>query len=274
MIRFLEEQQQVLAFMSDKTDGPLGRISEEKFKRLPQARLKFIKSQLKRKKIKPEKIIAAEIAHGRRVGLIEEASIKGTSKNQEIIYPGVDGLVTNIPNVFLSVTIADCVAVYFFAAKAAKAKKCVQGRDQKCKQKQNQNQAEKPVIGICHAGWRGIVAGVVPEVLAKMECLGVAPKEIHCALSPAIGKDHFETGPEVAECFLSLGFKKEVKKNQTKYLIDLRSAIKTQLTSLGVLKGNIFIHPDCTFCNPEKYYSFRYRKGKAGSVMLAGIILK
>jgi copper oxidase (laccase) domain-containing protein len=49
-----------------------------------------------------------------------------------------------------------------------------------------------------------------------------------------------------------------------KYFLDLPSANKYQAMSLGVSELNIWISPDCTFCNPDKYFSFRYAKGSTG----------
>ena len=220
--------------MSDKKDGSLARITDKKGSCGWKNRQKFFKEN----KINSKKTVAAEIVHGNRVGVVD--------KIRSEIYPGVDGLVTNKPGIFLSVTVADCAAVYFWDPK-------------------------NEIVGICHAGWRGIVAGVVLETIEKMRGLGSYPSDMFCALSPLIGKCHFEVGAEVANIFKTLGFSKQVTKEDGKFFVDLKRVVEKQLLGEKIKRENIFIHPDCTYCERQKYFSFRRSKGKLEGVMLAGI---
>ena len=49
------------------------------------------------------------------------------------------------------------------------------------------------------------------------------------------------------------------------YALDLSSANIIQMMSLGIPASNIWISEECTFCNPEKYYSYRYSKSYEGN---------
>jgi copper oxidase (laccase) domain-containing protein len=47
-------------------------------------------------------------------------------------------------------------------------------------------------------------------------------------------------------------------------MIDLAEANRIQALNSGVQEINIWKSEDCTFCNPEKYYSYRYSKETVG----------
>ncbi len=54
-------------------------------------------------------------------------------------------------------------------------------------------------VGVAHAGWRGLAAGIVGAVLSAMADLGDRP--VRAAIGPAIGPCCYEVGPEVAGRF-------------------------------------------------------------------------
>ena len=54
-------------------------------------------------------------------------------------------------------------------------------------------------VAVIHAGWRGVVSGVVEATLAEMRGAGVEPHR--AAIGPGIGPCCYEIGPEVAEQF-------------------------------------------------------------------------
>ncbi len=52
------------------------------------------------------------------------------------------------------------------------------------------------IVGIVHAGWRGLVAGIIERTVAAMSC---RPSQIMAWLGPAIGPQVFEVGADVVE---------------------------------------------------------------------------
>jgi len=72
-------------------------------------------------------------------------------------------------------------------------------------------------------------------------------------------------GPEVIEGVArATGSGDYVAEKADKYYLDLPAANKYQAVAMGIPPGHIWISGDCTFCLPEKYYSYRYAKGTTG----------
>ena len=55
------------------------------------------------------------------------------------------------------------------------------------------------MVAAAHAGWRGLLAGVLEKTVAAMDA---DPLRLLAWLGPAIGPQAFEVGPEVREAFL------------------------------------------------------------------------
>lgn len=122
-------------------------------------------------------------------------------------------------------------------------------------------------VAAIHAGWRGIVAGVVP---AGLELLG---KGAHlAAIGPCIGACCFEVGADVADHFVprqgATGF--VTRRAGDKAYVDLRAAVRAQLRELGFADAAIDDVPGCTKHEPDRFHSFR-RDGANSGRMLAAI---
>jgi YfiH family protein len=131
------------------------------------------------------------------------------------------------------------------------------------------------VCGAAHAGWRGTVAGVARNVVARMGELGARPAELRVALGPSIGPECFEVGPEVvAEFRAAFGeLPGMVVAGPRKDHIDLRVATRAVLERAGVRPEHIDDRPPCTRCEPERFFSYR-RDGRDGGVHMAFIGLR
>ncbi len=179
--------------------------------------------------------------HGNHVHVASSADLRpayGAGKVFE-----ADGFVTNERNVPLSVFTADCVPLLL---------------------EDHVNQ----VIGAIHCGWRSTVADIEKEAISKMLSLGANAMEIHAAIGPAIDKCCFEVGPEVIDKIDELVDNSSRFYNSCgeKYMLDLRGVVRERLIELGILADNIELVGECTFCNPDKYWSHRYTKGNRGSL--------
>jgi YfiH family protein len=113
---------------------------------------------------------------------------------------------------------------------------------------------------VAHAGWRGVVAGVLSQTVAALAGAGCPPQRIRAWIGPSIGVEHFEVGEEVAARFDPLF----VRRDKTKPHVDLKAAAVAQLSGAGVVSRSIEVCPDDTYARSELYWSFRRDKGICG----------
>ena len=122
-------------------------------------------------------------------------------------------------------------------------------------------------VAAVHAGWRGIVAGIVPLAVARLaDYSGSANRDIVAAIGPCIGFAAFEVGPDVSELFESQFGPGVVKRNDSsdRSTVDLRRSIEMQLQQAGVLSEKIESTDRCTFSHATEFFSHRRDHGMTG----------
>ena len=162
--------------------------------------------------------------------------------------PEADAMVTDQRGQLLTIRVADCVPVLLSAH-------------------------DGQVVGAVHAGWRGIVAGVVHETLRTMQArFGVEAEDVIAATGPCISVDCYEVGDEVAATFNDAGLGACVHRNdaQAKAHIDLGGAVRHQLVQAGVSAERLDTCDGCTYRDRDLFYS--YRRDGARSGRLAAVI--
>jgi len=125
---------------------------------------------------------------------------------------------------------------------------------------------EGRAVGAAHAGWRGLVAGIVEKTARRVADLaGRDASALHAYLGPAIGPQAFEVGDEVREAFLAAAEPAErdatanafVGRIDTpgKHWADLYALARLRLARLGVTRvtGGDF----CTVGERNRFYSYR-----------------
>jgi YfiH family protein len=114
------------------------------------------------------------------------------------------------------------------------------------------------VVGIAHAGWRGLSSGVIENTVDMM---GVARGELLAYLGPAIGPHAFEVGRDVHDAFVThdpaaaIAF---TPYRQGKWLADLFRLARLRLARCGI--DQVFGGGLCTYDNPARFYSHRRDK--------------
>jgi YfiH family protein len=162
--------------------------------------------------------------------------------------PTADAAVTRERAVVCAVQIADCLPVLFADRRGS-------------------------AVGVAHAGWRGLAAGVLEATVASLDALGASIPDLCAWLGPAIGPAAFEVGDEVraafvardsalASCFVATG--------GGKWLADLYAAARIRLAAAGVksVGGGDY----CTKTDVDRFFS--YRRERASGRMAALVWLE
>ena len=114
------------------------------------------------------------------------------------------------------------------------------------------------VVAAAHAGWRGLCAGVVEKTIAAT---GVAAKDLHAYLGPAIGPLAYEVGDEVRAAFLARDSGAAAAFAAARpghWMLDLYAVARQRLAAGGVTS----VHGGgyCTFAEEDRFFSFRRDK--------------
>jgi YfiH family protein len=129
-------------------------------------------------------------------------------------------------------------------------------------------------VAAVHAGWRGVVRGVLEATLAALCSDGSArPEQLIAAVFPHIGVGAFEVGPDVAEQIAASApdDPNVVVRTGERPHADLGRAIQAQLRRAGLLRAHVERVAGCTFSEPERFFSYR-RDGAASGRHLAVIV--
>ncbi len=177
-------------------------------------------------------LLSAKQIHGKRAFILK----KPLSEDLEV--SGYDILITDQPGVGVLVKQADCQAIVLF-------------------------DPSRRVLALVHAGWRGLVAGVVEEALCLLRKeFDSRPEDLWAAISPSLGpccaefRDYQKIFPPEFWPF----------RGQGNYF-DLPAITRDKLLQGGLQKEKIFISGICTKCQPE-FFSYRREKrtGRFGTL--------
>lgn len=117
------------------------------------------------------------------------------------------------------------------------------------------------VVAAAHAGWRGLLAGVLEETMRRM---AVPPADLLVWLGPAIGAQAFEVGDEVRAAFVardSAAADAFVPHSAGKWLADIYRLARLRLGAAGV--SEISGGTRCTASEEDAFFSYR-RDGVTG----------
>ena len=159
-----------------------------------------------------------------------------------------DAAFTLNKNVVVAVTTADCLPLFFCSHDGS-------------------------VVGVAHAGWRGLCKGVIENTVHQILNSGINlhAQDLMAWLGPAIGPEAFEVGEDVlrefakftvnhsVECLTSAFV--PIKQKPGKYLANLYLLAKVRLNSLGIF--DIYGGNFCTYQDRDHFFSYR-RDGPTG----------
>ena len=160
-------------------------------------------------------------------------------REHEVAGQDGDALVSPDAGIVLAVQTADCVPVTFSSPEG--------------------------VVGVAHAGWRGIEAGVLQATVAAMGDLGAS--DLRARVGPCIHAECYEFGADDLDRLVAMfGPQVERRTTEGRRALDTVGATCRILARTGVEVAGI--SPSCTACGPEAWYSHRAR-GDAGRMATA-----
>ena len=180
--------------------------------------------------------------HGSRVVIADEV----ISLAEDV---KADAIVTSTSNMPCAIMVADCLPVLF------------------CDETGQH-------VAAAHAGWRGLVAGVLENTVAAMQA---PPASIMAWLGPAIGPSAFEVGNDVRDVFISddpaaaACFVLRGGDHPNKFMADIYALARLRIARAGVTR--VYGGEFCTVNDASRFFSYR-REGKIGrrTGRMAGVI--
>ncbi len=152
-----------------------------------------------------------------------------------------DGCVTGTPGVVCAVLTADCLPIFLCDRRSTR-------------------------IGLVHAGWRGLAAGIIEEGLRRIQ---IPTGNLLAYLGPAIGPSAYEVGDEVRQAFVNQNSDDAesftaIPNRPGQWLADLYDLARRRLRAQGV--HAIYGGLRCTFRERDLFFSHR-RDGNCGRMV-------
>lgn len=159
---------------------------------------------------------------------------------------GVDGVVAKLKGWVVGVSTADCVPIILVDAVAG-------------------------VVAAIHAGWRGVIGGVIENGIKAIAEVGADLMRVKAYIGPSICVDCFEVGEEVAERFPEPFVERRAGSRPH---VDLPGYVAAVLIKEGISESNIssFTKDCCTRCHPSTYFSARAIGVKSGRNFMFAIL--
>lgn len=146
-----------------------------------------------------------------------------------------DALVTAVPKVALAMQHADCAPLLLWSPEG--------------------------VIGVAHAGWRGLEAGIIEHTADAMRRLGATT--IDAELGPCIHVECYEFGEaDLGPLRDRYGDGVSGRTSKGRPALDLVATVgaAAEVAGIDLWRSNIDVGEDCTSCNAGKFFSFRARR--------------
>lgn len=206
--------------------------------------------------IQDTQMVVPHQTHTTNILQVDEAFMQLPAEEQWKLLNEKDAVITNLPEVCVCVSTADCIPVFLY-------------------------DEVRHAIAAIHAGWRGTCAGIVTKTCLLMQKVyGTESAHLHAFIGPGISLDSFEVGDEVYEAFQKEGHDMSLiarrypaKDVLEKWHIDLWECNRQQLLNCGVPASQIGVTDVCTVKNSETFYSARKLGVQSGRI-LNGIMIR
>lgn len=125
--------------------------------------------------------------------------------------------------------------------------------------------ADGRAVAAVHAGWRGIVAGVIPAAVQALRARVPERGQLVAAIGPCLSCERFEVGDEVVDAFAGAGLIDTAEQSgDGRARIDLRRAALHQLRGCAIALDCIDVSDRCTWDDEAEFFSHRRDAGDTG----------
>ena len=207
-------------------------------------------------------IILPHQTHGTELRHITREFLALPTAQRTAQLEGIDGLLTNVPDICIGVSTADCVPIILY-------------------------DTEHHASCVLHAGWRGTVGRIASKgIKAMQQTFGTNPDNVQALIGPAIMIESYEVGRDVWQQFADAGFDLKqlgypkvppqgvtVSEADRKYLINLPRCNEMQLLEAGLHPHRIVQTARDTYTHADEFFSAR-RLGADSGRIYTGIILR
>lgn len=176
--------------------------------------------------------------------------VMGGSHPERVVEERADVVMSAIAGVASAVRTADCVPVLFADERSG-------------------------MVAAAHAGWRGLVRGVLASAVQRLLERGCRVDELLVAVGPHISVEAFEVSPEVAWELQEATPGRNVVRQQPgrRPHCDLRAVAHAQLVDLGVSAARLDDVHGCTVGQPHDFFSYR-RDGQRSGRLLSAVVAR
>ncbi|GJL77088.1 MAG: laccase domain protein [Nitrospinaceae bacterium] len=184
--------------------------------------------------------------HGNRIFELQEP-LKSVEKVAAI---ASDAIVTRLVNQPIAVLTADCVPVVIYDSR-------------------------RHAAGVVHAGRKGTSQNILFETIATLKkAYGSHPEDILVGMGPGIGGCCYEVDAPCIDPFKENypDWAQFISKSPSgKYMLDLFAANTADAKRAGLLPQNIYKTGLCTYCEPNRFFSYR-RDKTTGRMMTVAML--
>lgn len=179
-----------------------------------------------------EDLVMTGLVHGTQVQRVHSAHRGQGALDCQVLAPA-DAVFTTDDDLWLLMTSADCYPIL------------VSGPE---------------CLGLAHAGWRGVLAGVLPALIRTMaKTLDLQPAELRAGIGPGIGAKSFQLGPVEVDQFREAGYGRELRPDRH---VDLPAILARQAREEGLTR--VHVSGDCTYEQEDRFFSYRREEGRTG----------
>lgn len=180
----------------------------------------------------PSQPIWLNQVHGTDV--LDADTLPDVAQNLDGAAPTADAVITTRFNQPLVIMTADCLPIVITSS-------------------------DGQTLGVAHAGWRGLAAGVLENTLQALKHKAGPAVTWHAWIGPAISQPCFEVGEEVVQAFTQVDAQAVEYFIPTglagKWLADLSGLAYRRLVQAGV--GKVQLSGLCTYTDDQRFFSYR-----------------